>query len=387
MTAMLISCGEPSGDLYAGELVREVRRLDPAIRVAGFGGGRLRAAGAELVGDFEGLTVTGLVEAVRVLPRSWLMYRRLLHESAVHPPDVFVAVDFPDFNVRVAAALKRRGVPVVYYISPQVWAWRAGRLRTLARIVDRMLVIFPFEEDLYRRAGVPVEFVGHPLVDLARARQSRQAFLTDCGLRPEAPTIALLPGSRPNEVRAILPDLVRAAALMAVRRPGVQFVLARAPHLDEGLFAPLAAPQLPPIAVVEGRADDVLAASDVVLTASGTATVQAAIHGRPMVIVYRVDPLTYRVARRFVRVASYGMVNLVAGRRVMPELIQEAFTPEAVAAEALELLGDAQRAAAARAALAEVRARLGGGGASRRAAEAIRRLIAERSAAALPLPS
>lgn len=387
MTAMLISCGEPSGDLYAGELVRELRRLEPAIRVAGFGGGHLRAAGAELVGDFEGLTVTGLVEAVRVLPRSWHMYRRLLHESAVRPPDVFVAVDFPDFNVRVAAAMKRRGVPVVYYISPQVWAWRAGRLRTLARIVDRMLVIFPFEEDLYRRAGVPVEFVGHPLVDLARARQSRQDFLTACGLRPEAPTIALLPGSRPNELRAILPDLVRAAALMAVRRPGVQFVLARAPHLAEGLFAPLAAPGLPPIAVVEGQADEVLAASDVVLTASGTATVQAAIHGRPMVIVYRVDPLTYQVARRFVRVESYGMVNLVAGRRVMPELIQGAFTPEAVAAEALELLDNPRRAADAHAALAEVRARLGGGGASRHAAEAIRRLIAERSAAALPLTS
>ncbi len=380
MTRILVSCGEPSGDLYAGELVRELRRLDPETSVAGFGGDGLRAAGADLVGDFRGLTVTGLVEAVRVLPRSWRMYRRLLQEAEMRPPDVFVAIDFPDFNFRVASTLKRRGVPIVYYVSPQIWAWRAGRLRTLKRFVDQMLVIFPFEEEIYRGAGVPVEFVGHPMIDLAHAEMPRQAFLSAIGLTPEAPTVALLPGSRPNELREILPDLVRAAQLIAARLPGVQFVLARAPHLDASLLAPFAASNLAAAAVVDGQADAVLAASDVVLTASGTATVQAAIHGCPMVIVYRVAPLTYRLGKPFVRVETYGMVNLVAGRRIMPELIQHEFTPEAVASEALGLLTDPGRARDARAALEEVRARLGGGGASRRAAEAIRRLVASRSA-------
>jgi lipid-A-disaccharide synthase len=380
MPNIMISCGEPSGDLYAGALAAELARLAPGARVVGFGGEHLREAGAELVGDFSGLTVTGLVEALRVLPRSWQMYRRLLNEAAERPPDVFVAIDFPDFNCRVAASLRRRGVPVVYYVSPQIWAWRSGRLRTLKALVDEMLVIFPFEEPIYRRAGIPVRFVGHPLVDLARARQGRAAFLASIGLEPDAPTVALLPGSRPNEVRVILPDLVRAAALIASRLPGAQFVLARAPGLDESLFSPLAVGGLRAAAVVERQTDDALAASDVALAASGTATIQATLHGCPMVIVYRLAPLTYRLGKPFVRVDTYGMVNLVAGRRIMPEFIQDAFTPEAVAREALDLLTNRDRSAEARAALAMVRERLGEEGATRRAAEAILAVAARRGA-------
>jgi lipid-A-disaccharide synthase len=371
MPNIMISCGESSGDLYAAALVRELRRLEPAVRVTGIGGDLLREAGAELVGDFRGLTVTGLIEALSVLPRSWQMYRRLVDEVARQAPDVFVAIDFPDFNCRVAAALRRRGVPIVYYVSPQIWAWRSGRLRKLKALVDEMLVIFPFEEDIYRRSGMRVRFVGHPLVDLAHASQDRTAFLGGIGLDPDAPTVALLPGSRPNEIRRILPDLVRAAALIGDRLPRTQFVVARAPNLDESLFAALTGGGLRAAAVVERRTDDVLAASDVVLTASGTATVQAALHGCPMVIVYRLSPLTYRLGKPFVRVDTYGMVNLVAGRRIMPELIQNDFTPDAVAREAIALLTNPGRAAEARADLREVCARLGGEGASRRAAETI----------------
>jgi lipid-A-disaccharide synthase len=370
MPNIMISCGESSGDLYAAALVRELRRLEPAVRVTGIGGDLLREAGAELVGDFRGLTVTGLIEALSVLPRSWQMYRRLVDEVARQAPDVFVAIDFPDFNCRVAAALRRRGVPIVYYVSPQIWAWRSGRLRKLKALVDEMLVIFPFEEDIYRRSGMRVRFVGHPLVDLAHASQDRTAFLGGIGLDPDAPTVALLPGSRPNEIRRILPDLVRAAALIGDRLPRTQFVVARAPNLDESLFAALTGRGLR-AAVIERRTDDVLAASDIVLTASGTATVQAALHGCPMVIVYRLSPLTYRLGKPFVHVDTYGMVNLVAGRRIMPELIQDDFTPDAVAREAIALLTDPGRAAEARADLREVCDRLGGEGASRRAAEAI----------------
>lgn len=366
---VLISCGEASGDLYAGALASALRALDPSVRVVGFGGDRLRAAGAELIGDYRGLTVTGLAEALKVLPRSYAMYRRVVVRARAERPDVFVAIDFPDFNFRVAAAMRRLGVPVVYYISPQLWAWRPGRMKTMRRIATHVAVIFPFEERLYREAGVPVTFVGHPLLELARSTTDRAAFLRGLGLDAAVRTIALLPGSRPNELRSILQTLVDAVPLIARAAAPVQFVLARAPHLDDVLFEAAGRSRVP-IRIVEDQTDDVLASADVVITASGTATVQAAIHGCPMVVVYRVSPLTYRVGKPLVSVKTYGMVNLIAGRTVAAELIQDAFTPDAVAREALGLL-DPQRAAAARAALAEVRARLGGPGASRRAAELV----------------
>ena len=375
----MISCGEPSGDLYAGALTDEIRTLDPAARVFGLGGDRLRACGADLVADYRGLTVTGLSEALAVVPRSYAVYRRLVAWAKVERPDVFVAVDFPEINFRLAGALRRLGIPVVYYICPQVWAWRRGRLRTLKRLVDRALVIFPFEEGLYRDAGIPVEFVGHPLLELSSPSEPREAFLRARDLDPGAPTVALLPGSRPNELRVILPDLARAARHVVERVPKAQFLIARAPHLDDALFTPLTAltGAMSPPAIVEGRTDDVLAASDVVLTASGTATVQTAIHQRPMVIVYRLSPLTYRFIKRFAHVDSAGMVNLIAGEGVVPELIQDAFTPEAVAAEAISFLTDPERAERTRAALGRVRDRLGAPGASRRAAELV--LTAARS--------
>jgi lipid-A-disaccharide synthase len=380
MPSVLISCGEPSGDLYAGALTRELLALCPGTRVEGFGGDRLRAAGATLVGDYRGIAVTGLVEALRVLPRSYAMYRRLVRAARERRPDVLVVIDFPDFNFRLASAVRALGIPVVYYIAPQLWAWRSGRMKTLRRIADRILVIFPFEPEIYERAGTRANFVGHPLVDLARATTPREAFLTSLGLSASRPVLALLPGSRPNEVSQILAPLVEAAGLVGDRLPGLQVVLARAPNLPDGLFAPLAASRVP-VAVVESQTDDVLAACDAVVTASGTATVQAAIHERPMVIVYRVSPLSYALGRPLVHVDTFGMVNLVAGRRIAPELIQKDFTAEAVAREALRLLsaGDARDAAIA--AMREVRAKLGGEGASRRAAQAVLDLVASRARA------
>ncbi len=286
---------------------------------------------------------------------------------------MFVAIDFPDFNFRLLPPMHALGIKVVYYVSPQLWAWRPARLETIRRYVDRMLVIFPFEQPLYERAGVPVEFVGHPLVDLARATRSREEIVRGIGLDPARPILALLPGSRPNELRLILPTLVAAAPLVASRVPGVQFVVARAPSLDDALFTPLRAVREAglTVAVATGATDDVLAAADAVVTASGTATVQAALHGTPMAIVYRLSDLTYALGRRFVRVTSYGMVNLVAGRPIVPELIQDGFTPATVAAEAVSLLTDRARADAMRRDLAEVRATLGAPGASRRAAEGV----------------
>jgi lipid-A-disaccharide synthase len=378
----MISCGEPSGDLYAGALVASLREIDPSIQVSGFGGAQLQAAGAALDGDYRGFSVTGLVEAASVLPRSWKMLRTLSALARERRPDVFVAVDFPDFNFRLLPVMRRLGVPVVYYVSPQLWAWRPGRVKTISRFVDRMLVIFPFEAALYERAGVPVEFVGHPLIDLARPSQSREDVLRAAGVAGAGPIVALLPGSRPNEVRHLLPDLAAAAKLIATRVSDVRFLVARAPSLDDSLFAPVEDLQRDgvPIGLLANATDDVLAASDVVITASGTATIQTALHGRPMVIVYRLAPLTYAIGRRFVRVSQYGMVNLVAERPVVPELIQDALTPATVADEAISLLTDAARAETMRRDLSIVRARLGGPGASRRAAEAVLRVVEKRVA-------
>ena len=382
MAHIMISCGEASGDLYAGALVEALRRAEPGVRAFGFGGEKLAAAGAELVGDYRGHTVTGLVEVIKHLPGTYRLYRHLVATARERRPDVFVAIDFPDFNFKLGQAIHALGIPVVYYISPQLWAWRPGRLRTMKAFVDRVLPIFPFEEKVYRDAGIPVEFVGHPLIDLARAQDDRVTFLRGLGLRPDAPTVALLPGSRPNELREILPDLIAAARLVRRDVPAAQFVLARAPRLADELLEPAmrarASGELP-MAIVDGRADDVLAASDVVLTASGTATVQTALHERPMVIVYRLSKLTYAVGRPFVKIDTFGMVNLVAERKIAPELIQDDFTPESAAREIVKLLTDEGARTRMIDAIRDVKRRLGGPGASHRAAAAILREVHARA--------
>lgn len=369
---VFISCGEASGDLYAAALVRAMRSREPGVEVTGFGGPRLASEGATLVGTYEGLTVTGLTEALFVLRRSFQMLNRLEAAARADRPDVFVAIDFPDFNFRLLPRMRALGIPVVYYISPQLWAWRPKRIETIKRFVDKMLVIFPFEQEIYERAGVPVEFVGHPLIELAHADQPRDAFLRAHHLDPARPVVALLPGSRPNEVRHIMPTIQAALPTIAAAVPGVQFITARAKGLDDALFEGHEGTHRPYASrTATGVADDVLNAADVVITASGTATVQTALHEKPMVIVYRLSPLTYAIGKRLVGVTTFGMVNLVAGRTIATELIQDAFTPEAVAAETIALLTSPARVETMRRDLVDVKARLGGTGATGRAADAI----------------
>ena len=372
---LLLSCGEASGDLYAGALTRELRLLAPGIDVAGLGGPEFARAGGRVLVDYRGLSVTGFTEIVAKLPQLRAAKQRLLADAQQHRPDALVVIDYFGFNGRLANDAHAMGIPVIHYISPQVWAWRPGRIRLIRAVTRKMLVIFPFESTTYQDAGVPVEFVGHPLIDLAHAQTPRDLFLSGLGLDPAAPVVGVLPGSRTSELRRILPTLVEAAQLIRQRVPRAQFVVARAPHLDDRLYDPVR--NLAGSAIVEGETDAVLAASDVVLTASGTATVQAALHDTPMVVVYRVSSLEYLVGRRFVTVDTFAMVNLIAGRQVVPELIQERFTAEAVATEATSMLTDSARAARVRQGLAEVRAKLGGPGGSRRAAEAILKTIGE----------
>jgi len=370
LNKIMISCGEPSGDLYAGALAVEIRRRQPDAVVFGLGGQRLMAGGGELLADYRGLSVTGLVEALRVLPKSMAVLNRLVDAARTEKPNALVVIDFPDFNFRLAAAVKKLGIPIIYYISPQLWAWRKSRMQVMKRLVDRVLVIFPFEEQIYRDAGVPVQFVGHPLVDLARAQEPKDRFLQELGLDAGRPIVALLPGSRPNEVERLLPVVRDAVARIHARLPEAQFVIARAPALDDRLFANTKWEGVQPVEVL-ARTDDALAIADVAVTASGTATVQAALHGRPMVVIYRLSPVTYRLGRRFLLVDNVAMVNLIAGRRIVPELIQDECTAENIASETLALLTNPQQADDTRRALADVRARLGGPGASGRAAEAV----------------
>ena len=368
---LLLSCGEPSGDLYAGALLRELRAIDPGVSVSGLGGPEFASAGGHLLEDYRDLAVTGLTGPLASMPRYFSTWRRLVRFARRERPDALVLIDFPDFNFFAGRSLHRLGIPVVYYISPQVWAWRPKRLATIRSFAARVLVIFPFEEAIYREGGVPVEFVGHPLVELARSALDRHTFLSRHGLSTSAPTVAILPGSRNNEVSHHLPDLLRAASLIRRSLSTAQFVVARAPNLSPEPFATVAVDAPSGSIIVEGEADTVLAAADVVLTASGTATVQTALHDKPMVIVYRVSPLEYRLLRRLITVKMVGMVNLIAGELIVPELIQDAFTPDAVAREAVSMLTDSGRVERIRAGLSRVRERLDGSGASRRAAEAI----------------
>lgn len=370
----MISCGEPSGDLYAGALVAALRRREPAIEVFGLGGERLKAAGGELVADFHGLSVTGLTEALAVLPRSWRTLRLLADAARARQPHALVVIDYPDFNFRLMRAIKSLGVPVIYYVSPQLWAWRAGRMKTMQKVVDRVLPIFPFEEPLYQQAGVDVRFVGHPLIDLVAPAKSRDQLLRRLKLDPEQPVVALLPGSRNNELERLAPVMVAAAPMIAAQVPGVQFIVAQAPNLANHLFEGFGMPGVT-LRIVKGQTDDVLNAADAVVTASGTATVQTALHGKPMVVLYKLSPLTYRLGRRMARVEMYAMVNLIAGERIVQELIQDDCTAAAVAAEAIRLCLDSAYRARMIAQLAEVRRRLGGPGASDRAADAVLEVV------------
>jgi lipid-A-disaccharide synthase len=392
----MISCAEASGDLYAGALASQLRALDSSVEVFGFGGSRLAAAGGELIADFGTLSVTGFTHAIRFVPRTLRLLRRLVAAARERRPDVFVAVDAPDFNFRLLSAMRRLGIPVVYYISPQLWAWRKGRMATMQAKVDRVLVIFPFEQKLYRSAGVAVDFVGHPLAELIPAAPPRQPFLRGLGLNPEAPVIALLPGSRRNEVERIAPVLAQAMPLIRARVPAAQFLIAAAPTVPADAFESLtgggrgggvqAADARPDeavtsdvrAAIVRDRTDDVLSACDVAITASGTATVQCALHERPMVVVYRLSWIDAQMARRFLTLDTFAMPNLLAGRRIVPELIQDDFTASRVAEDAVSLLLDVERRTRMREALREVRDQISATGASARAAAAVLEVASRR---------
>ncbi|MEO8499403.1 MAG: lipid-A-disaccharide synthase [Vicinamibacteria bacterium] len=368
MPRLLISCGEPSGEFYGAELVAELRKEHPDLEAFGLGGDRLASENVRLLAHLEDLAVVGLVEVLSHLRRLKRLFDSVVAEAARRRPDVAVLIDYPDFNLRLARELKKLGIPVVYYVSPQLWAWRRGRIKDVKRDVAKMLVIFPFEEAIYREAEVPVAFVGHPLIDHVKPPEDRAAFARKLGLSGDRSVLALLPGSRNKEVGFNLPPIVGAVKLLRERRPELQFVIAAAPHLRANALEEAVAAG---ITVMEGVTRDVLSSARVTIVASGTATVETALTLTPMVVVYRLSALTYALGKPLVSVANYAMVNLIAGRLVVPELIQGDFTPARVCEETLRVLDDGAPRALMLKNLEEVREKLGKGGATRHAAEEV----------------
>jgi lipid-A-disaccharide synthase len=367
---ILISAGEASSDMYAARLATALRARTGA-RLFGMGGKQMAEAGVELIADYHQVAVVGISEVLHKIPTVIGVQRKIASEAVRRRAALAILVDSPGTHLGVARRLKNNGIRVGYFIGPQVWAWRPGRVRVVKRLVERMVVIFPFEEEIYREAGVPVNFVGHPLVDVVKASMNRTEFAARCGLDTGRPIVTLLPGSRRSEIERHYPLIMEACERLSREtqtRGAIQFVLAAAPALETELFAPHARPGVS-VTRVEGATYDALGAADCAIVASGTATVEAALLGTPMVVVYRVSPTSAFVLKRMVRSPFIAMVNLIAGRRVVPELIQDQFTSEAVVEEVRKLLGSPAARDEMNAGLAEVRTKLGPGGAIERAAD------------------
>lgn len=335
---VLIVSGEASGDLHGSGVINALRRLDPRLKVFGIGGDRMREAGMNLLYHSKDLAVVGLTEVLSHLPLIWMAFRAIKRALDESPPEVAVLIDYPDFNLRLARILKKRGIPIVYYISPQVWAWRRGRVEEIVRLVDKMLVIFPFEVHIYEEAGVDVEYVGHPLVNRVGCPLSKEEARMSLGLGMDKTTIALLPGSRRGEVERLLPVMIKAGDIIKRDIPDAQFVLPLADNLRGSRFKVQGSRF--EVKMVEGRLYEVLRASDIAIVASGTATMETALMGIPMVIVYKLHPLTYWIGRMLIRVDTIGIPNILVGKRVIPELIQGDANPEGIAGEVLRILKD-----------------------------------------------
>jgi lipid-A-disaccharide synthase len=375
---ILVVAGEASGDLLGGELLSVLRVRRPELHAFGMGGARLAEAGMELLFDVTELSVVGITEVLPRLPRIWRVFRALTHAAAERRPEVAVLVDAPDFNLRLARRLHALGIPVVFYVSPTVWAWRRGRVKQIARDVERMLCILPFEEAFYRPYGVKAVYVGNPVAARLPAPAEPAVFRRALGIDTGRPVLAVLPGSRAGELRRCLPTLVASAALLADEHPGLQILVPVAPGADASTIeAAFRAGALNPV-LVSGRAAEVVGASDVAVVASGTAALEAGLMLRPLVVVYRVSAVSWLLARALVRVAFVSLVNLLAGRRVIPELLQGALTPANVVWEVQRVWSDGPERRAMVEGLRAVRDGLGRSNVSERAADEVMAVLDAR---------
>jgi lipid-A-disaccharide synthase len=374
---ILLVAGEVSGDLHGSHLVDAIHRMNPKVQFFGVGGEGLKRSGMELLYSAHSLSVVGVTEVFIKLRSILKALRGLKKALEQKKPDLVILIDFPDFNFRLAKIAHRRGIPILYYISPQVWAWRPKRIRLIARWVKKMVVLFSFEVPLYEAAGVDVEWVGHPLIDIVKPTLSKEMAFQKFGLDPKRRTVGLLPGSRIHEVKRLLPPLLASAHLLQKEIPDLQFILPLAPGLPETILSSYRENISVPVKMVEGFNYDAMNLSDLLITASGTATLEGAILGKPMIIIYRVSFLSYWIGRTLIRVDHIGLVNLVAGKEIAPELIQQDVHPQRITEEALRILRDPILSRKMTDSMGEVCQKLGEPGAAQRAARIVISLLYE----------
>jgi len=370
MPHILIVTGEASGDLHGAHLANAIHALQPESHILGVGGHKMIEAGVTLIPGIipvDGIGIPGLAQ-LRMGLRNFIHLQRLLRRERF---DVVVLIDSPSMNLRLARTAVKMGQRVVYYIAPQIWAWGARRMNVIRRVVHRMIVVFPFEEALFRQAGISCNFVGHPLLDSVAPSYHQPSVRAHLGVSQHSPVLGLLPGSREYEVRTMLPTLLKAAQRVFDTYPLARCLIARAPSISHQLLQELVEQGGTPVQIVDGQANEVMAASDLLFVASGTATLQAAMIGTPMVIVYRVPWVTYQVAKRLMQVQWIGLVNIIAGQLIVPELIQQHLTPERLSTEGLRLLADSHAAEDMRQSFRKVKESLGKPGASLRAAQIV----------------
>jgi lipid-A-disaccharide synthase len=377
---ILLVAGEVSGDLHGSHLVEAIQRIEPEVQFSGVGGEGLERRGVKLLYLAHSLSVVGITEVFVKLRTILKALRGLKRSLKREKPDLVILIDFPEFNLRLAKIAHRRGIPILYYISPQVWAWRPKRIRLIAQLVRKMVVLFPFEVPLYEAAGVDVEWVGHPLLDIVKPTLPKEKAYQQFGLNPKQRTIGLLPGSRSHEVERLLPPLLASAHLLQKEIPDLQFVIPLAPGLPKTILSSRMKNISVPVKVVEGFTYDVMNLSDLLITASGTATLEGAILGKPMIIIYKVSFPSYWIGRALIRVDHIGLVNLVAEKEIAPELIQKDVHPQRIADEALRILRDPILSRKMSESMGEVCQKLGKPGAAQRAARIVTSLLHEAEA-------
>ncbi len=368
---ILMVAGEVSGDIHGAHLVEAIHRIDPKIQLLGMGGEGLERAGMKVLFHSQDLAVVGITEVflkLRIILRAFRILKQSLDQEK---PDLVILIDFPDFNLRLAKSVYRKGIPILYYISPQIWAWRPRRVHLIAQRVRKMIVFFPFEVPFYEAAGVEVEWVGHPLLDIVKPTLSKEEAFQRFGLDPQRRTIGLLPGSRIQEVERLFPSLLASAHLLYREVPDLQFIIPLAPGIPRTTLSSLLSNISIPVKVVEGWTYDAMNLSELLIMASGTATLEAAILGKPMIIIYKVSLPSYWVGKAMVRVDHIGLANLVAGERIAPELIQKDVNPQRISEEALRILKDSGFQQKMVESMQEVRQRLGHPGAAQRAARIV----------------
>jgi len=368
--SILMISGEASGDKHGAALIRSIQSKAPNLVFFGIGGDEMARQGMEIITHANEMAFLGFFEVVRHLPFIHKVFSRLISEMKRRNPDMVILIDYPGFNLRFAKKAKALGFPVVYYISPQVWAWGKGRVKKMARVIDLMMVIFPFEEPFFQKTGMDVRFVGNPLQGEVHASESKSHFLSSLGLTPNQTVVGLLPGSRKQEVQRILPEVIKAFCLIQKKIPGCQAVLGLSPTLSHTVYQPFLEDH-PSIHAVSEKTYEIMAYSDMVLVASGTATLETALSGTPMIILYKMAPVSYWIGKRLVSLDHFGMVNIVAGQEVVPELLQTQANGEQIAKEALAILKDPQRKKEIQKNLKMVSGRLGEPGASDRAADVV----------------